>query len=205
QLRVDREGARDSDPLALPARELVREAVVVLRIEPDDVEELLNALLVLRLGADAVHLERLGDDETDALPPVQRGERILEDHHHLAPDRPHVLAREMRDVLPPEDDTPARRVEQPHDAARECRLPAAGLADDAERLALGERERDAVDRLHGRDLLLKDDPLRDGEVLLDVLADEQRLTGRPRHQTASSAIIVSTSFAASRSFVSSSR
>ena len=40
-------------------------------------------------------------------------------------------------------------------------------------------KRDAVDRLHGRDLLLEDDPARDREVLLQVLDDEQ-LVGRQR-------------------------
>src|SRR3954447_6565405 len=109
----------------------------------------------------------------------------------------------MGDVTPVEHNAPARRVEQPHDAPREGRLPATGLADDSQRLALVQRERDTVDGLHGRDLLLEDDALRDREVLLDVLADEQRLPGG--HQTTSSAIIVSTSFAASRPFVSSSR
>ena len=43
QLRVDRERPRDADALALPARELVREAVVVLRVQADDLEQLLDA------------------------------------------------------------------------------------------------------------------------------------------------------------------
>src|SRR5205823_12440021 len=47
---------------------------------------------------DPMDLQRLRDDEADALAPVQRGERILEDHHHLAPDRAHLLAGEVRDV-----------------------------------------------------------------------------------------------------------
>ena len=38
ELRVDRESARDADALALTARELVREAVVVLGVETDDLE-----------------------------------------------------------------------------------------------------------------------------------------------------------------------
>src|SRR5439155_3323210 len=102
----------------------------------------------------------------------------------------------------PEDDPAARRVEQAHDAAGERRLAAARLADDAERLALVERERDAVDGLHGRDLLLEDDPARDREVLLHVLdGDELFSLG---HQIASTVIIAS-SPAASRAFVSSSR
>ena len=75
-----------ADPLALPARELVREAVVVLRVEADDLEQLLHTALALRLGADPVHLERLGDDEPDALAGVQRRVGILEDHLQLAAD-----------------------------------------------------------------------------------------------------------------------
>ena len=48
QLRVDRQRARDADPLPLPAGELVREAVVVLRVQADDLEQLLDAALDLR-------------------------------------------------------------------------------------------------------------------------------------------------------------
>ena len=40
-------------------------------------------------------------------------------------------------------------------------------------LALPDRERDPVDRLHGRDLLLENDPARDREMLLEILDDEQ--------------------------------
>ena len=179
QLRVDGERARDADALALAAGELVREAVVVLRVEADDLEQLLDAALDLGVGAELVHLERLGDDEADALARVQRRVRVLEDHHHLAPDRPHLRAREVRDVAPVEDDLAAGRVEQAHDAARHRRLAAAGLADDAERLALVDGEGDAVDGLDGADLLLEDDPARDREVLLQVLDDEQ-LVARAR-------------------------
>ena len=49
QLRLEREGAGDADPLALTARELVREAVDVLRREPDGVEQLAHAPVDLRL------------------------------------------------------------------------------------------------------------------------------------------------------------
>ncbi len=43
QLRLERERARDADPLALAARELVRVAVVVLGVEADALEQLLDA------------------------------------------------------------------------------------------------------------------------------------------------------------------
>ena len=55
----------------------------------------------------------------------------------------------------------------------ERRLAAARLAHDAERLARFTVRADAVDRLHGGDLLLEDDPARDREVLRDVLDLEQ--------------------------------
>ena len=87
QLRVDRECARDADALPLAAGELVREPVVVLGVEADDLEQLLDAALDLGIRAELVHLERLRDDEADALTRVQRRVRVLEDHHQLAPER----------------------------------------------------------------------------------------------------------------------
>ena len=200
QLRVDRQGARDADPLPLPAGELVREAVVVLRVQADDLQQLLDAALDLRLGADLVHLERLGDDEADPLALVQARVRILEDHHQLAADRAHVGPAQVGDVAAAEGDPAARRIEQAHQAARHRRLAAARLADDAERLTLLDGEADPVDGLDARDLLLEDDPARDGEVLDEVLDDEQVV----RHQP-TSASVLSSSFVASRSFVASSR
>ena len=200
QAGVDRERPGDTDALALAAGELVREAVVVLRVEADDLEQLAHTALSLGRRADPVDVETLGDDEADPLPGVERRVRVLEDHHHLAPERAHLAPREVRDVAALEDDLAARRIEQLHDAARHRGLAAAGLSHDAERLALLQREADAVDGLHGADLLLEEDPPRHGEVLLHLLDDEQ-IVG---HQ-AVSAITVSLSRATSRAFVSSSR
>ena len=202
QLRVDSECAGDADPLPLPAGELVREAVVVLRVQPDDVEQLLDAPLDLGRRPDLVHLQRLGDDEADPLALVQARVRILEDHHQLAADRAHLRPAQVRDVAPGERDPAARRVEQAHQAARHRRLAAPRLADDAERLPLLDREADPVDRLDARHLLLEDDPARDREVLDQVLDDEEIVAGG--HQDASASVPAS-SFWTSLSFVSSSR
>ena len=54
----------------------------------------------------------------------------------------------MRDVAALQLDRPARRLEEPDDAIRDGALSAAGLADEPEQLARGNRERDAVDRVH---------------------------------------------------------
>ena len=60
----------------------------------------------------------------------------------------------------------AGRLEQPGDQPARRRLAAAGLADEAEGLALCDGEVDAVDGLHGADLLLEDDAAGHREVLL---------------------------------------
>src|SRR5207302_3209623 len=107
----------------------------------------------------------------------------------------------------------AGRVEQAHDTACHRRLAAAGLADDAEGLALLHAEADPVDGLHRRDLLLEDDSARDREVLDEVVDDEQLVAGPVRRRLSRlrlrgghyAASPMCGSFAASRSLVSSAR
>ena len=174
QLRVDRERARDADALALAAGELVREPVVVLRVEADDVEQLLDAPLDLAARADLV--------APRAASPMMKPTRLrgFSDAYgswkiiiisrligRISAWLSFVMSRPSKMILPPGG------IEQAHDAARHRRLAAARLADDAERLAAVDGEGDAVHRLHGGDLLLEDDPAGDREVLLQVLDDEQ--------------------------------
>src|SRR4029453_6416901 len=142
QLRPERERARDADALALPAGKLMREAVVVLGREPDGLEQLLDSPLALLAVADAVDPHRVADDRPDPLPGVQRGVRVLEDHLHLAAQRPKCAGLELPDRAAVEDDVAVGRVEQPHDAAPQRGLPAAGLADDPERLAFRSADGD---------------------------------------------------------------
>ena len=187
QLRVDGERARDADPLPLAAGELVREAVVVLGVEPDDLEQLLDAALALRV---AVPMPCTSSGSATMKPTRLRG--LSEAYGSwktiimLAPDRPHLRAGEPGDVAAVEDDRAGGRLEQPHDAAGERRLAAARLADDAERLALAHGEaRRRRPPSRAPTSLLQDDPARDREVLLQVLDDEQlvhaavRLGSRP--------------------------
>src|SRR5262249_29321735 len=173
ELRVECERPRNANALALAARELVREPVVVLRVQADDLQKLLDAALDLVRRPDLVHFKRFSDDEADPLPRVQRGVRILEDHHHLPPDRPHLGARELRDVVAAEDQSARSGFEQSHDAAGHGRLTAARLADNAERLAFAQREADAVDRLHRGNLLLEDDSAGDWKMLEEILDHEE--------------------------------
>ena len=87
---LQRERAGDADALALAAGELVRVAVVVLGVEADQLQQLLHRPLDAVLGLDALDPERRADDRADGVPRVQRRVRVLEDHLHVAAQRPQL-------------------------------------------------------------------------------------------------------------------
>ena len=98
-----------------------------------------------------VDLVRLDDLGADRVVRVHRGQRILEDHRHLlAPQLAHRVrggADDLRTVEPDlTGDLGVAPVVQAEDAQAGHRLAGAGLADDAERAAPVEGERERVDR-----------------------------------------------------------
>ena len=93
---------------------------------------------------------------------------ILEDDLRLAAEPLQPLALRLGDVLALDADRARGRVEQADEQPGDGALAAAGLADEAERLAGGQLERDAVDRLHRADLPLEDDAAGEREVLDEV-------------------------------------
>ena len=117
-------------------------------LRPDQVQQLLDPLAAAALGRDvAVDLEGFADDVADRHPRVQRRVRVLEDDLDVAAQPPHRGALLGVHVHPVEDELAGRRLLQPHQHPTQGRLAAAGLPDDAERLALVELEGDAVERL----------------------------------------------------------
>ena len=177
QRRVQRQRARDADPLPLAAGELVRKPVGVLRAEPDGPQQLLDAQASVLAAVQAVDAQRLGDDLAHGHPRVQRGVGVLEDDLDLAADGTHLLAAVVRDVLAVEDDPTRGRLEQLHDRAAERRLAATRLPDDSERLAPKNREIDAVHRLHLADGVLEEAGL-DREVLDEPFDAKKLVLGR---------------------------
>src|SRR5215210_3921661 len=131
--RGPRASARDPDPLALTAGELVREAVQVLALQPDAIEQLERPAARLLLADPLAH-ERRADDLRHPLARVQRRERVLEDHLQLGAQRAHLPLGDVGDVVPAEADPPGARLEQAQERARERRLAAARLADQSQRL-----------------------------------------------------------------------
>ena len=96
----------------------------------------------------------LGDLLSDHHRRVQRRHRVLEDHADLVASHLAQLGELERDQISAVEanlaagDEPAPR-EQPHDRHRGHRLAAAGLADDAHRLARFDLEAQAVDGMNG--------------------------------------------------------
>ena len=175
EVGVDRERARDADALALAARELVRDTGSprprAARRSSSSSRTRASASFRVR---EVVHAQRLADDAPDAVARVERRERILEDHLHPAAERPQLALAEVRDVLAVEHDRAGGRLVEAQDRAADRRLPAARLADEAERLAAPDRERDVVDRLHVADVAVEHDAALDREPDREVLELDER-------------------------------
>src|SRR5829696_199085 len=168
---VDGECPGHTDSLPLAARELVRVAVGVFLAQTNRLQELVHALgALLRAVGQVVDVYALGDDVAYDHTRVQGGLGVLKDHLHLAVESPALIALGLVDVLAPEEHLATRRLVKPDQHPSRGRLAAARFADQAERLALIDLERDPVDRLkvHPADL----------EVLLEVFDLEQRPAGR---------------------------
>ena len=168
----ERERARDVDPLALAARELVRIALgEAARIEPDAGEEVAGAALRLALRR-AVHARAEGDRGLDRQARIERRVAVLEHHLDLAAK----LSQRQRagaERLAVEQHLAGVGPDEVHEQARGGRLAAAGLADDAERLALQHVEIDAVDGAHQR--RRAEHALPDREMLDEPAHRQQRL------------------------------
>ena len=146
--RVDGQRPGDADALALAARELVGIAQRHVGEEPDHLQQLGDAIGDLRLGQDAVHADRLGDDLADRHARIERGIGVLEDHLHLLAHGDHLLAVERREVHALEADLARGRVVEAQHQAAEGGFSAAGLADQPQRLAALDGDRDVVDGAH---------------------------------------------------------
>ena len=129
--------------------------------------------LALLLGLrELVHLEALGDDLADGEPRRQRAIGVLEHDLHLPAQRAHLAAAQAVDARAVELDG-ALALDQPQQRQAERGLAGAALADDADRMALADIERNAVDRLHVIDHAPQQAGL-DREPHLDVAAAHHR-------------------------------
>ena len=125
--------------------------------EADQVQQLEDALLARLALVDLVDVQPLADDVGDGHAGVQGGVGVLEDHLDVLGELLALLALQVRHVLALKEDLAVRGLVQADDGAAERGLSAAGLADQAEGLALFDGEGDVV---HGAQQLF----MADGEV-----------------------------------------
>src|SRR5947208_12689898 len=145
----------DHDALAHAARELVRIIMhAAFRIgDLHQLQHLDGAGQGVLFRQALMAAQAFGDLLADRQHWVERGHRLLEDEADLlGADIVQFVARERHEVAALEqdlavDDAARRHRDQLQDRHRGDGLAAAGLADHAERLALVERDVDAVDRL----------------------------------------------------------
>jgi hypothetical protein len=99
-----------------------------------------------------VQAQHFGDLVADPHHGIERGHRLLKDHRDpISPDLAHLGLVEAEQIGAFQRhraaDHPARRVRhQPHHRQRGDALAATGFADDRQRLAAADAERDVVDR-----------------------------------------------------------
>ena len=122
--------------------------------DADQAEQLDGARVVLVARGAEMLLQRLGQLALDRQHGVQRGHRFLEDHADLAAAHlAHLVVGQLQHVAPADgdralDDLAGRVGDQPQDRHGADRLAASRLADDGDRLALGDVIGNAVHRLN---------------------------------------------------------
>ena len=85
QTRIQRERARDPDPLTLAPGESVGVAPHVFRPKTHKAKQFDNPVDPFLLVSHAVDQQRLADDVEQGHPRIQRRKRVLKDHLHLTP------------------------------------------------------------------------------------------------------------------------
>ena len=135
-------------------------------LEAAAVHDLVDIVVILFLGDDVVLADGLADYLADGETRRERGERVLEDDLHLRTHGVELARGQVIDLLAVEEDLTGGLVGiKAEDGAAGGRLAAAGLADEAHRLAALEVEGDAVDGLDVTDGL-GDHAALYGEVFL---------------------------------------
>ena len=176
ELRVHRQGAGDADTLALAAGELVGIAVGVLAVQADALQQG-DDLVVAVLGvvAQVMDVDALAHNITDGHTGVQAGIRILKDDLHAAAVGQHVhrdLLFFIKQHLAIVDDGAVGGLVQAQQGTAGGGLTAAGLADQAQGLALANGKAYVVHSLH---IALVFAHAAGGKILLQVLYFNQIL------------------------------
>src|SRR5262249_44315997 len=116
------------------------------RPQADELQDLGDRLARLRPATTVVDRKRLGHDVLDLHPRIERAERILEHRLYRPPIAREAGPREGLRGLAVEEQRARGRPLEEEDEPGQRRLARARLADDPQRLALGDLDAHAVQR-----------------------------------------------------------
>ncbi len=180
--RLYRQGPRDPDALALPARELVGILVGQRRVEADLAEQRVNPRIAFRLGDELVDRERLAQRLTDGHARVERAIRILKHDLHAPAQRPQRRGPQAEHFSSVQPERPSGRLREPQQCACDGRLAGARFAHEAERFAGGDGEGHAVDGAHCVARPSQSEPGALARVMLDEVRDLDEGRGASGHR-----------------------
>lgn len=172
QSRLESKCPCDPDALSLATRELVWVSVGGLAPETAPLEEILDALPEFVTTGEAMNLEWLADDTTDAHAGIQGTCGILEDDLHLATDVPHLGGIHVEHVLALVLHDPGGRGDEAENRSTDGGLAAARLTHQTEGLAGIDLEVHAIDCANMIHHSLEDSP-SNRKMSLEVLDFEQ--------------------------------
>lgn len=89
--------------------------------------------------------ERLGDDVFYSATGVERGEGILKDDLHIASELPHFTAADADEIVALVKNRSGGGFDEAQDQSAERALPGAGFANESERFAGMNLERNVID------------------------------------------------------------
>ena len=174
KFRIEDQGARNHDSLALAAGKFMRIAVEIFMRQADLGHHLQNGLFALGLRADFKHIQRRADQLLDRHSRIERRIRVLEDNLHLASIIAHFLRAQRAQVNAGENHLARVRLMQAQNGSAQRRFAAAGFADHAKRFAAPNFKADVIHRANGFRFAFQKFLLR-REVLFQMLDAKQRL------------------------------
>jgi hypothetical protein len=146
EVRLDRKGSGDSNPLTLATGKLVRVAIHGIGPKPHPLEQARDARFLIRSSlGQPMDANRLADDLANRHPWIQAGIRILKDDLHSAPQGAKLSLRATGDQLTVKNHPAKRRLDEAKHEAAERALAATALTDKAHCLAPADHNRYAVD------------------------------------------------------------
>jgi hypothetical protein len=144
EFRPECQGTRNSDALALTSGEFVGIARHRGIIHANGSQKFCHALAANFAAETVVDDERFGDDVLHAEARIERAERILKDDLHASAQSPEFSAASRHQIVTFEAETAGCRFDQAQDEAAQRALARSGFANQTERFARLNVERDIV-------------------------------------------------------------